>query len=135
MGKIYGVGETVLDIIFRNNKPEMATPGGSVLNALVSLGRLGVDASFISEYGEDNAGKYIDLYLKENQVNTDLVHRSSDYKTSLALAFLDEKNDASYSFYKDIPEKRLAGVEIDFEEDDIFLFGSFFQLPRLFGYR
>lgn len=128
MAKVYGIGETVLDILFRNNKPEMATPGGSVLNALVSLGRLGVEANFISEYGEDNAGKYIDNYLKENLVNTNLVHRTGHYKTSIALAFLDEKNDASYSFYKDIPEKRLSNVEIDFDEDDIFLFGSFFSI-------
>lgn len=36
---IVGIGETVLDIVFRNNQPQAAVPGGSVFNAMVSLGR------------------------------------------------------------------------------------------------
>ena len=36
---IAGIGETVLDILFRNGQPQAAVPGGSVFNAMVSLGR------------------------------------------------------------------------------------------------
>ena len=42
MRKVIGIGETVLDIIFRDNHPVDAVPGGSAYNALVSLGRVGV---------------------------------------------------------------------------------------------
>lgn len=49
MRKIIGIGETILDIIFRNNQPSHAVPGGSTFNTLISLGRLGVPATFISE--------------------------------------------------------------------------------------
>ena len=34
-----GIGETVLDIVFKDNQPQTAVPGGSVFNAMVSLGR------------------------------------------------------------------------------------------------
>lgn len=30
MRKVFGIGETILDIIFRNDQPQKAVPGGSV---------------------------------------------------------------------------------------------------------
>ena len=53
MRKVFGIGETILDIIFRNDQPQKAVPGGSVFNGLISLGRLNVPVSFISERGND----------------------------------------------------------------------------------
>lgn len=38
MRKVIGIGETILDIIFKNDQPHTAVPGGSVFNGLVSLG-------------------------------------------------------------------------------------------------
>lgn len=37
--KIVGIGETVFDIVFKDGKPQAAVPGGSVFNAIISLGR------------------------------------------------------------------------------------------------
>jgi fructokinase len=128
MRKIYGIGETVLDIIFKNNQPQAAKAGGSVLNSVVSIGRMALPVSFISEYGQDNVGQLIDSFLNNNGVNTSSVHRFRDGSTSLALAFLDEKNDAHYTFYKDFPSKRL---DIEFpviEKDDIVQCGSFYAI-------
>ena len=36
MRKVIGIGETVLDIIFKDNKPVEAVPGGSTFNASTS---------------------------------------------------------------------------------------------------
>jgi len=55
-------------------------------------------------------------------------HRFSDGSTALALAFLNEKNDANYSFYKNFPAKRL---DINFpviNKDDIVQCGSFYAI-------
>ena len=49
MRKVIGIGETILDIIFRNEQPSAAVPGGSVFNGIVSLSRTGVPVCFISE--------------------------------------------------------------------------------------
>jgi fructokinase len=128
MRKIYGIGETLLDIIFKNSQPQAAKAGGSVLNSVVSLGRMGLPIFFISEYGQDDVGNLIDNFLKNNGVNSSFVHRYQNGSTALALAFLNEKNDAHYSFYKDYPGKRL---DIDFpviERDDIILCGSFYAI-------
>ena len=65
MRKVIGIGETVLDIIFKDNKPVEAVPGGSTFNAITSLGRCGVNTSFISEAGNDHVGKYIIDFLKD----------------------------------------------------------------------
>jgi fructokinase len=128
MRKIYAIGESLMDIIFREGQPKTAKAGGSMLNSVVSLGRISLPVSFISEYGYDNVGDMINIFLLENGVDTSFVHRYHDGNTALALAFLNEKNDANYSFYKSYPAKRL---DIDFpvlNKEDIVLFGSFYAL-------
>ena len=53
MRKVIGIGETMLDIIFKNGKPIEAVPGGSTFNGIVSLGRAGVKTVFVSETGNE----------------------------------------------------------------------------------
>ncbi len=128
MRKIYGIGETVFDIIFKNGQPQAAKAGGAMLNSTVSLGRIGLPVFFISEYASDNVGKIIDSFLSENGVGTNYVDHFTYGKTKLALAFLNERNDANYTFYQDYPEKRL---NIDFpviRKDDIILCGSIYAI-------
>ena len=128
MRKIYGIGETVLDIIFKEGQPQAAKAGGSVLNSVVSMGRMGLPVSFISEYGMDDVGELIDNFLNENGVNTSSVHRFEDGSTTLALAFLNEKNDAHYTFYKNFPGKRLNIEFPRLNGEDILQYGSFYAI-------
>lgn len=128
MRKIYGIGETVFDIIFKNGQPQAAKPGGSVLNSIVSMGRMNLPVSFISEYGIDDVGTLIDDFLKTNGVNTSFTHRFKDGATALALAFLNEQNDASYSFYKNFPSERLKINFPTVNKDDIVQCGSFYAI-------
>ena len=124
--RIFGFGETVLDIIFKDGKPVTAKPGGSVLNAFISLGRLGWNPCFISEYGLDDVGNLTEQFLRQNGVRTDYVNRFRDGHSALAIAFLDEQNNATYSFYKDFPEKRLQELPDDIGREDIIMFGSIY---------
>jgi fructokinase len=128
MRKIYGIGETVFDIIFKNEQPQAAKAGGAMLNSIVSLGRIGLPVSFISEYAGDNVGKIIDKFLSENGVGTGYVDHYKDGKTKLALAFLNERNDASYTFYHDYTEKRLSIDLPVINKDDIILCGSIYSI-------
>ena len=50
MRRVIGIGETILDILFKNNQPTAAVPGGSVFNGLVSLGRAGANVRIFSPY-------------------------------------------------------------------------------------
>ena len=128
MSKVIGIGETVFDILFKNNQPVKAVPGGSVYNSIISLGRVGADATFISEVGDDKIGEIILSHLRDSGVDSTSVCSFSGGKSPLALAFLNERNDAEYLFYKDYPNNRL---EVDFpkiEKGDIVLYGSYFVL-------
>ena len=128
MRKVIGIGETVLDIIFRNDQPISAIPGGSSFNAVISLGRSGVDASFIGETGNDRVGRNTIQFLQDNGCQADSVNVYPDSKSSLSLAFLNERNDAEYIFYKNHLRDRLDFSFPEIHEDDIVLFGSFYAL-------
>ena len=54
--KIVGIGETVFDIVFKDGKPQAAVPGGSVFNAIISLGRTAGTAASASAAGASAAG-------------------------------------------------------------------------------
>ena len=128
MRKVIGIGETVLDIIFRNDQPISAIPGGSSFNAVISLGRSGVEASFIGETGNDRVGRNTIQFLQDNGCQADSVNVYPDSKSSLSLAFLNERNDAEYIFYKNHLRDRLDFSFPEIHEDDIVLFGSFYAL-------
>ena len=128
MRRIYGIGETIYDILFRNGKPVAAVPGGSVFNGLISLGRAGLESTFVTEIGADLVGQYILGFMQENGINTDYVSCYQGKKTAVSLAFLDENNDARYSFYKDYPNNRLDFEMPFIEQDDIVAFGAYFSL-------
>ena len=110
MRKVIGIGETVLDIIFRDNQPIQAVPGGSTFNSVISLGRAGVPVKFISEAGNDRVGRQIIQYLEDNGVDATNVCMFPNSKSPISLAFLDEQNNAEYLFYKDHPNDRLDFV-------------------------
>ncbi|MDR0745070.1 MAG: carbohydrate kinase [Mediterranea sp.] len=129
MRKIIGIGETLLDIIFQNNQPSIAVPGGSVFNGMVSLGRMGLDVSFISETGNDRVGKTILEFMEENNLTTQYVNVFPEGKSPVSLAYLDRKSDVEYLFYKDYPKQQQLDVVFPpIHEDDIVVFGSYFAL-------
>ena len=128
MRKVIGIGGTTLDIIFKDGQPISAVPGGSAFNAIISLGRAGVNTTFIAETGNDRVGRRIIDFLKENGVNADYINVFPDSKSPISLAFLDEENNADYLFYKDHPHDRLEFVYPEVNADDIIVFGSFFSV-------
>ena len=128
MRKVIGIGETILDIIFEGNQPSAAVPGGSVFNGIVSLGRAGVNVSFISETGNDRVGNIILQFMRENNIPTDHVNVFPDGKSPVSLAFLNEHSYAEYIFYKDYPKQRLDVLFPEIHEDDIVIVGSYYAL-------
>lgn len=133
MRRVYTIGDCVLDLFFENDKPVDARPGGSFLNSSVSLGRLGVRVSLISELGIDRIGNQILNFLKTNNVNIDNIAQFSDTNSNLAIAFLDEHKNADYSFYK---TRKGLDTCIKFPKDvksgDVVMFGSFLSIKKEF---
>lgn len=128
MRKVIGIGETILDIIFKEEQPIGAVPGGSMFNGLISLGRVGVPAVFISETGDDRVGQQIIRFLKDNLVDASCVSVRPESRSPISLAYLNEQGDADYLFYKDHPHDHLDFVCPDIQPDDIVMFGSFYAV-------
>ena len=126
--RVIGIGETVLDILFKNDQPQKAVPGGSTFNSIVSLGRAGVPCIMVTEVGGDHIGDMICRFLTDNGVSSEFVCRHEGVKSHITLAFLDENNDAQYTFYKDHASVALDGALPHIQADDIVLFGSFFAI-------
>ena len=124
--KVIGFGETVLDIIFKNDQPQKAVPGGSTFNAMISLGRMGVPGVMITETGDDHVGDIVRDFLIDNNINTDYVYRHKGTKSHLSLAFLDANNDAQYQFYKDHWNIAMPQEMPQIERGDIVIYGSFY---------
>ncbi len=132
---IYTVGEILLDIIIKTFNDVKIKPGGSLLNTAISLGRLNVDVSHISFLSNDKASDLLIDFMKENNVETELINRLSNIKTDLALAFLDKNNNADYSFYKDVivnSDNFNSGLN---HSTNIIYYGSLFSIdPNIHNY-
>lgn len=128
MRKVIGIGETILDIIFKNDKPWAAVPGGSVFNSIVSLAHMGVPVEFISEVGKDSVGELIQRFMRENGIDTSHLDVYADNKSPVSLAFLNEEMDAQYSFYKNYPNQRLQVELPEIVEGDVVMLGSFYAV-------
>ena len=117
-----------MDILFKDDQPQKAVPGGSTFNSIVSLGRAGVPCAMVTEVGGDHVGDLICHFLQENGVSSEYVCRHGQVKSHISLAFLDEHNDAQYVFYKDHASVSLDGRLPEIKADDVVLFGSFFAV-------
>jgi len=123
--RIFTIGETTYDILFRDGSPVGACSGGSAYNSAISLGRCGLPVSLITTFGNDRVGDLSLTFLTKNGVNCDLIKRFNG-QSRIALAFLDADNNADYSFYQastdifpDYPEP---------QKNDILLLGSSFAI-------
>ena len=139
MRKVIGIGETILDVIFKNDQPVGAVPGGSMFNGLISLGRVGMNAAFISETGNDRIGRRIISFLEENHVDASNISVYPEAKSPVSLAFLNDQNDAEYIFYKDHPNDKLDFLFPEIQPDDVVMYGSFYAVnpvirPQMFAF-
>jgi fructokinase len=123
--RIFTIGETTYDILFRDGNPVGACSGGSAYNSAISLGRCGLPVSLVSTFGNDHIGDLSMAFLNKNGVNCDLIKRFNG-QSRIALAFFDSDNNADYSFYQasmDVfPEYPVP------QKNDIILLGSSFAL-------
>ncbi|MBR3799955.1 MAG: carbohydrate kinase [Bacteroidales bacterium] len=125
MRKIYCIGETVYDIIFRNGKAVESCPGGTVLNTSVSLGRMGEKVYVVGDQANDAIGNIIADFLSDNNVSTKYLTLYNDAKSRVALAFLYDTREPAYSFYKIRVNGEIKITFPEVKQDDIVLFGSF----------
>ena len=89
---------------------------------------MGLPVTMITETGNDRVGQTIKQFMEENGVNSNHVCMYQDGRTAISLAYLNERNDADYTFYKDYPNARLDVIWPIVNKDDIIMMGSYFVL-------
>lgn len=70
--------------------------GGCGANTSIVLSKLGANVSLIGAVGQDLFGNFIINYLKENNVNIELVKISQKEQTSTSVLIINDQNERSY---------------------------------------
>ncbi len=126
--KVIGIGETILDILFKGTQPVAAVPGGSCFNTVISLGRTGTPCYFGGYAGTDAVGRQTKDFLTGNGVSTDFFELREGEKSAISLAYLNENGDADYVFYKFTPMLPDDWTLPCLQRDDILVISSYFAI-------
>ena len=73
-------------------------PGGAPANAAVAVAKLGGEASFLGQIGNDHFGLFLLNAIETYGVNTDMTLIHPTAETALTFIFLDEKGERQFSF-------------------------------------
>jgi len=134
MRKIIAIGESVLDIVFKDGQPQRSMVGGRIANAAAIAATAGVPCTMVSECGADRVGDLVVDYLSRHGVDVSAIDRYTEGSTALSAIFDDGRTLVNYGIY---PRDRFNVVWPRIDEDDIVIFGSLYaidapQRERLF---
>ena len=136
MKKITCFGEALIDFLNTGQSMEgplsipqfRQFPGGAPANVAVAIGKLGGNARFIGQVGNDKFGHFIKAALQEYSVDTRLLSLHPNASTALAFVFLDNEGERSFEFMRNqtadmlVTEQQITGDW--FDDCDIFHFCS-----------
>jgi fructokinase len=115
-------GEVLWDVF-----PTHKKIGGAPLNVAVRMSSLGVETTVISRIGADENGEDILSFLNNQEITTDLIQLTKEYKTGVVNVMINEKGNASYDILYPSAWDKIVETEIMdkvVSEADLFVFGS-----------
>ncbi|WP_405562166.1 carbohydrate kinase [Polaribacter sp. Asnod6-C07] len=122
MAKIVCFGEVLWDVF-----PTHKKIGGAPLNVAIRLQSFGNNVTMISAIGNDELGKPILDFIKENGINSKFIQILNDFSTGEVAVTLDKKGGATYQIIHPKAWDKIAfTTEISevVKEADAFVFGS-----------
>lgn len=115
-------GEVLWDIF-----PTHKKIGGAPLNVALRMNSFGVETTMISRVGADENGEDILSFLSSQEIITDLIQVTKEYKTGAVHVMINEKGNASYDILYPSAWDKIVETEIMdkvLSEADVFVFGS-----------
>lgn len=108
MRKILCFGEALIDFINTKSSPEgplqiaqfRQFPGGAPANVAVAIAKLGGQAAFAGQVGDDRFGAFLRHSLQTYCVDTSAMLTHPNAHTALAFVFLDADGERSFEFYR-----------------------------------
>lgn len=109
MSKVLCFGEALIDFLRTGGVEEDSVllneftqyPGGAPANAAVAVAKLGGDAAFVGQVGQDMFGDFLLQALSHYSVDTRYVIQHPSLKTALAFVARDANGERQFSFYRD----------------------------------
>ncbi len=124
------MGEIVIDFMPKDIKHPTIyeqKAGGAPANVAATVAILGGDATFYSQVGNDDFGRFLINCMSEFGVNTDYILQTDKAKTGIVFVTLDEHGNRSFRFYRD-PSADMLYSSQDYLDnsgiEDIFAFSS-----------
>ncbi|MDE7106063.1 MAG: carbohydrate kinase, partial [Anaeroplasmataceae bacterium] len=90
MSKLYSIGELLIDFqsvgtgSLKETKQFVKNAGGAPANVCVQAVKLGSEAVYLTQVGNDGFGDFLIEALKSEGVDVSFISKSNEYDTSLA---------------------------------------------------
>lgn len=106
--RVFCFGEALIDMLQTDSKQEgplsiptfRQFPGGAPANVTVAVAKLGGDAFFIGQVGDDTFGHFLKKSLETYGVNTKHLMMHKTARTPIAFVSLDNEGERSFDFYR-----------------------------------
>ena len=129
MSAITCFGEALIDFLNTGSREEgpiaipdfRQFPGGAPANVAVAIGKLGGQARFAGQVGDDTFGRFLQSSLKTYDVDTSCLLKHPTAKTAMAFVFLDDDGERSFEFYRTNTADMLL---TEFDVQDKWFMGS-----------
>ncbi len=122
---ILSIGEILFDIF-----PDYRRIGGAPFNFAYHMGALGFPTRFISRVGEDENGREILRFLREQNFNTDLIQTDPDHITGEVQVSLNGKGSPTFDIVRDVAYDHITldhRVEEALAEAELIYYGTLVQ--------
>ncbi|ASW43284.1 carbohydrate kinase family protein [Clostridium isatidis] len=129
--KVFCIGELLIDFIGKDNIKDLSKTvnfekkaGGAPANVAASVCKLGGEAYFLGQVGNDSFGKFLIESLKKVDINVEMT-KMEGY-TTLAFVSIDEKGERDFEFHRGSDgDYRFSSIDLSkISDKDIIHFGS-----------
>lgn len=131
MNKVFCIGELLIDFIGKDIGTGLKSgvnfekkAGGAPANVSAAVCKLGGEAYFLGQVGDDSFGRFLVDMLKSLDINTEMT--KMDGYTTLAFVAIDENGERDFEFHRG-SDGKYSFDNVDLEKinnNDIIHFGS-----------
>ncbi len=97
-GKVWSLGDAVVDLLPEEDNRLMRCPGGAPANVAVAVSRLGASSGFIGAVGQDPVGRFLEKTLIQEGVDVSSMTSKPDQRSGLVLVDLDDEGERTFTF-------------------------------------
>ena len=97
-GKIWVLGDAVVDLLPDGEGRLLQCPGGAPANVAVGVARLGGDSGFIGRVGDDPFGRFMRHTLAQEKVDVNYMRLDAAQRTSTVVVDLDSHGERTFTF-------------------------------------